>query len=1076
MKTNLNWGITIIMALLMQIAFAQEKTVSGTVTDESGLPLPGATVLEKGTSNGVSTGFDGKYEITINGNSNLVISFIGFKTQEVGTATSNTIDIVLLEDAESLDEVVVTALGIKREKKSLGYAVSKVGKEELEQKSEGDLGRLLQGKAAGVNITASNGLSGSSSNIVIRGNTSITGNNQALFVIDGIPFDSGSNQQTAFFDNVTESNRFLDIDPNNIEDISILKGLSATALYGDRGRNGVILITTKSGSSGNKQGATRLSITQSVFESSPHLPVYQDEYGGGFNNTFGWFFSNWGPRFNDPTANYGAYFVRADDDGTVFVTHPFATNVNQNFIAGFEDLAASEYEYRPYDSVENFFRKGLNTTTNVNLSGGNDKFGYNVGYTKFNDEGFTPGNELSRDSYTLGGSGTIGKLRVNASMNLAVTDYKSPPIAASRGSGVIGDGASIFSDIFYTPRNVDLVNIPFERQDGGSLYYRETNGIQHPFWTVKNNKTGQKTTNIFTSFSTVYSFNDNLSAAYRFGFNTYSENGFYAQNKGGIDGNPLGLYRTTNIVNSIFDHNLSLNYDKDLNDKLNFKAIVGFNSNRREFDRNGVESTNQVVFGVLRHFNFTQQSTTNSFSGIPFQARTEQNTFGAFADLTLGYEDYLYLNVQGRNDWTSTLETDNNTIFYPSASLSFIPTSAIDGLQSNALNYLKVRLGYGSSAGFPPVYTTRTTLSLNGNLFVNQDGTNLSGNGTSSLLGNQDLKPELVTEFEVGIDSKLWDNRIGLNVSAFKRKTTDLITFRNLPPSEGFTGTYLNAGDLENEGIELGLTADIFRNDDGFNMDMGLTFYADDPVITKLPDGVDNITIGGQATTADARNGAVEGQPYGVFLGSTVETDANGNFLVDDNGNYVASAGIDNVIGDPNIDYTANLRTNFGYKNWKLSVDLAYRHGGDVYSRTISTLQNRGVIDFPFSREGTYILPGVNATTGEPNNVQVNATDIAFSNWLFGPSNFKIYDGSMLRLNEVSLSYSFSKKMLKNTPFANINITLLGSNLWYRAFNTPKDANFDVNVNSTGVGNNQGLDFFSGPSAARYGFSVKLDF
>ena len=310
----------------------------------------------------------------------------------------------------------------------------------------------------------------------------------------------------------------------------------------------------------------------------------------------------------------------------------------------------------------------------------------------------------------------------------------------------------------------------------------------------------------------------------------------------------------------------------------------------------------------------------------------------------------------------------------------------------------------------------------------------------------------------------------------FKRNTSDLITFRNLPPSEGFTATYINAGDLENEGIELGLTTDFIRNADGFNLGMGLTFYADEPVITKLPDGVDNITIGGQATTADARNGAVEGQPYGVFLGSTVETDADGNFLVDDNGNYVATAGIDNVIGDPNPDYTANLRTNVSYKNLKLSVDLAYRHGGDVYSRTISTLQNRGVIEFPFSREGTYVLPGVNATTGQPNNVQINATDIAFSNWLFGPANFKIYDGSMLRLNEVSLSYSFPNKMLKNTPFSKINITLLGSNLWYRAFNTPKDANFDVNVNSTGVGNNQGLDFFSGPSAARYGFSVKLDF
>ena len=671
---------------------------------------------------------------------------------------------------------------------------------------------------------------------------------------------------------------------------------------------------------------------------------------------------------------------------------------------------------------------------------------------------------------------TLGKLRVNASINIARTDYKSPPIAASRGSGVIGNGGSIFSDIFYTPRNVDLINIPFERLDGGSLYYRETNGIQHPLWTVKNVKTGQKTTNIFSSFSTVYSLNDNISLAYRFGFNTYTENGFYAQNKGGIDGNPLGLLRTTNIVNTVLDHNFSINYDKDLTDKFNFKGILGFNSNRIEFDQNGVESTNQVVFGILRHFNFTQQSTTNSFSNNPFQLQSRENTYGVFADLTFSYDDYLYLNAQGRNDWTSTLESGNNTIFYPSASLSFVPTSAIDGLQSKAVNYLKLRLGYGSSAGFPPTYSTRTTLSLNGNLFVDENGTNLSGNDTSFQLGNADLEPELVTEFEAGLDAKFWDDRIGLNTSVFKRKTTDLITLRELPPSEGFTQSYINAGTLENEGIELALTYDMLRQADGFNLDFGFTFYADEPVITELPDGVNNITIGGPTTVADARNAAVAGEPYGVFLGSTVDTDDAGNLLVDDNGTYVATASIDNIIGDPNPDYTANFRTNFGYKNLRLSVDLAYRHGGDVYSRTVSTLQNRGVTEFPFSREGTYILPGVNVTSGEPNNVQINATDIAFDNWLFGPANFKIYDGSMLRLNEVSLSYDFSDKMLDKTPFSNINVTLLGSNLWYRAFNIPKTANFDVNVNSAGVSNAQGLDFFSGPSAARYGFSVKFEF
>jgi TonB-linked SusC/RagA family outer membrane protein len=1061
----------------VHLGYAQEKAVSGTVTDPSGIPIPGVNIVVLGTTNGTQTDFDGKYNIKANSGDQLVFSYVGLKSQTITLGESNSVDLTMEEDAAALDEVVVTALGIKREQKALGYAVSKVGKEELEQKANGDLNRLLQGKAAGVNITSTNGLSGSSSNVIIRGATTITGSNQALYVVDGIPFESNSNEQTAFFTGVTESNRALDIDPNNIEDISILKGLSATALYGNRGRNGVILITTKSGSTDSNKGTSRLSITQSVFQSTPHLPTYQDEYMGGFNNTFGWFFSNWGPRFKDPTANYGNFFIRAAEDGTVFVTHPFKSNNVPAFVEGYEDLRDSEYELRPYDSVENFFRTGLTTSTNINLSGGNKNFGYNVGYSKLNDKGFTPGNSLARDNFTVGGNGTLGKLTVNASMNVAITDYKSPPIAASRGSGVIGGGASIFGDIFYTPRNVDLIGIPFERADGGSIYYRSGNGIQHPLWTVKNVKTGQKTTNIFTSFNTLYQFNDNLSASYRFGFNTYFENGFYGQNKGGVDGDITGLLRTTSVVRSNFDHNISLNYTKDLTEKLELSAILGFNSNRREFDRDGVESNGQITFGVLRHFNFTNQLTTSPTAGT-LQGRQEENTFGVFGDLTLSYDDFLFLNVQGRNDWTSTLESDNNTVFYPSTSLSFIPTAAFDGLKSNFLNYLKLRAGYGSSAGFPPTYTTRTGLALNGNLFVDQnfENGNISGNNTDGLRGNPNLKPELVSELEFGLDAKLWDNRIGLNASVFKRTTTDLITRRDLPPTEGFTIEYINAGELENKGIELGLTADIFRNPDGFNWNVGVNFYADDPVITKLPDGVDRITIGGSATVDDARNAAVAGQPYGVFLGTSVATDDQGNFLVNNAGNYIATTDNDQIIGDPNIDYTANFTTSFGYKNWRLGVDLAYRHGGDVYSRTVATLSGRGVTDFPLTRENTFVLPGVNNVTGEPNTVQINATDIAFNNWLFGPSSFKVYDGSQLRLNEVSLSYDFKKSSLKNTPFSNINITILGSNLWYRSFNIPETANFDVNVNSTGQGNNQGLEFFAGPSAARYGFSVKLDF
>lgn len=1075
MRTKFSGILTLLLAFVVQLSFAQEKTISGTVTDNSGIPLPGVNIVIKGTNTGTQSDFDGNYTIQAAKGAVLSYSYLGFAAKEVVVGDGDSINVQLSEDTAQLDEVVVTAQGIRRERKSLGYAVSTIDNEEIEQKSQGDIGRLLRNKAAGVNITSNNGLSGSGTNIIIRGYTSLTGSNQPLFVVDGVPFGSDANEQTAFVDNVTESNRFLDIDPNNIESVNVLKGLSATTLYGNRGRNGVILITTKSGSD-NKDGKATLNIAASTFFSNPHLPNYQNEFGNGFNQEFGWFFSNWGPSFSDTDpASYGRYFSSVQN-GRVFLTHPFATNASPQFIEGFETLRDSEYEYRPYDSVEDFFRTGIATNLSMSLNGGNSKFSYNVSYGKLSDEGFTPGNKLVRDNISIGGTATHGKLKVSGTLNYSKTDYNTPPIAASRGSGVAGDGASIFSDLIYTPRSVNLTGIPFQRLDGGSLYYRETNGIQHPLWTVNNSKVGQDVNSVFGAISATYSFNDNFNVSYRYGLSTYSENSFYGQNKGGIDGDVTGLYRTTTVVNTVTDHTVTLNYDKDLSDSFNLKAIVGANSNRIEFDRDGIESTGQVVFGVLRHFNFSNQSSTNSFAGTNLQFQQRQNVFGAYADLTLGYNDYLFLNAAVRHDWTSVLEANNNTIVYPSASVSFIPTQAIEGLQSDGwgLNYLKMRFGYGSSAGFPPPYNTRNQLVVNGNQFVDVNGNTLAGNSVSTRIGNPDLKPELVTELEFGIDSRLLDNRWDLNVSVFKKRTEDLITDRNLDPATGGTFTQINAGELETEGIEIDTNFKIVKNPDGLSWDIGGTFYADESEITELPAGVDRLTIGGQFTAADARNGAVLGEPYGVFLGSTVATDDDGNLLVDNAGNYLSTPDTNNVIGDPNPDFISTFNTSVSYKGFTLAGSMTFRKGGDVFSTTTSTLQNRGLIDFPVSRFNTYVLPGINSTTGQPNTVQINATDIAFNNLLFGPANFRVYDGTSLRLNEVSLSYDFPRQTLKALPFSSLSISLSGSNLWYKAFNMPDDANFDPNVNSAGVGNNLGLDFFSGPSAARYGFSVKV--
>lgn len=1063
--------LTMFIVLIVQQSFGQQKMISGTVIDETGLPLPGVSVIVKGTTNGSQTDFDGKYSLVTDIGEIISYSYIGFKTQEVVVGDASTIDITLTEDASLLDAVIITALGIEKEKKSLGYAVSEIKGEALSQQPEGDIGRILRGKAAGVTVTSTNGMSGSGTNMVIRGFTSISGSNQPLFIVDGVPFNTGTNSQNSYIDGSTESSRMLDLDPNNIVSLNVLKGLSASTLYGDRGRNGVILITTKNGSFKGGEKVT-VDISSSVFFTTPHLPTYQDEFGGGFNQEFGWFFSNWGPAFSDTNpAVYGSYFNKVED-GQVYVNHPFATNVAPEFIAGYEDLAASPYAYKPYNSVEDFFRTGLVTNQSVAVKGGTENARFSASYSNYKDSGFTPGNELGRDNFGVGGQVKSGKFTLRGTLNYSKTDYISPPIAASEGSGVIGGGTSIFGDIMYTPRNVDLIGIPYERADGGSLYYRETNGIQHPLWTVKNSKTGQNVNRVYGSFNANYRLTENLNLNYKYGLDTYTENSFYSQNKGGIDGNTLGILRTTSAVSNFIDHTFSANFNKDLSNKLNLSVLVGVNATRSAFERDGIESTNQIVFGVQRHYNYVESSSVNSYSGQNIQYEQERNTVGLYADATLGYNNYLYLNLAARNDWTSTLEVDNNTVVYPSASVSFIPTSAFEGLVGDGnfgLNYLKFRVGYGTSSGFPPVYTTRNTLALNAREFITSGGDVVSSNSTSNFLGNPNLKAELVSELEFGIDTRFFNNRVGLNLSVFNKETEDLITQRSLDPSTGFTNTYINGGNLEVKGLEIDLNVDWFKNRDSFSWTTGVTFYSDENKVTNLPDGIDKIFLN------SGLNAAIEGQPYGVLVGTKIKRTADGQAIVGSDGNYVSTAENDLIIGDPNPDFTSTITNTFSYKNLSFSVGLNYRKGGDIYSITTATLVNRGLVEFPLDRYGTYILPGV-YEDGTPNSTQINATNVAFDNWLYGPNEFRVFDGTTVRLNELSLSYRLSEKALDKTPFTAISFTASASNLWYRAVNMPEDVNFDTNSLSSGVGNSLGVDYLTGPSAARYGCSVKLSF
>ena len=1072
MKTKFNGFLALLLALVVQVSFAQEKTVTGKVTDASG-PLPGVTVVVKGTNTGTQTDFDGKYSINTAVGDVLTFSFIGMKTVEKTVGGESAINVVMTEDAQALEEVVVTGLGIKREKQALGYAVSNVSSEDIQQKSEGDIARVLSGKASGVQITQQSGMSGSGTNIIIRGMNSFSGSNQPLFIVDGVPFSSDTNAQGDFVDGNNGSSRFLDLDPNNIESVDVLKGLAAATLYGTQGRNGVILITTKSGASKGGSSKREITVTSSMFANEiASLPNYQNEYGGGFDQSFGWFFSNWGPSFQkDGPAGWGNQ-SSIDENGTL--EHPYSTaSAATGIPQAFPEFAGARYEWKPYNSVENFFRTGVIKNNSINVRGASTDgdISYNVSYSNLDDQGFTPGNKLTRNTFSMGGSAKLSnKFTVNGTMNYTKTKFKTPPVAASYGSNVGGENASIFGNIFYTPRSVDLMGLPYQNPiTGESVYYRQNNSIQHPLWTVHNAGNTQDVNRFFGGMSLMYELNDNLNVSYRYGFDVYSENNVNFSNKGGKTGsvaNQSGIYQTWNNTNTIDDHNITLNGAYDLSDDLDISFSVGATSRRDVYDRNGVGSVGQQVFGVLRHFNFAEQNEIQYFA--------ERNILGAYVQSELGYKDYMYLTLAGRNDWVSNLSEENRSIGYPSASISFLPTKVIESLrESTSINYLKVRAGYGTSANFPTGYPISSTLSLDTQDFQDRDGVIVVTNSTGTLLGNTNLKPERIDELEFGVEARLFNNRLSLDASVYSRVTKDLIVDRPLDPSTGYTFTQTNVGEVQNDGVEIDLGYDWFQSNeaDGFNWNTSLNWSKNEAIVTDLGLDTDIVVYAGFSTYGNA---AIQGEPLGTMIGTAIDRDENGNFKVNAAGDYVVKNG-QNIIGNATPDFTMNLSNSISYKNFTLGFLMNWVEGGDMASYTVATLLGRGVVSDGRDRANSYILPGVNPA-GEPNTTQINNSTYYFNNVLYGPDEMLVYDATVYRLQELSLSYNMPSKFLDKTPFGSLSVTFTGNNLWFHAPNMPKNTNFDPNVAGLGVGNGAGFEYLNGPSSRRYGVSIKASF
>lgn len=1053
--------LSLVLALVVFFAgaiFAQ-RTITGKVTDESGEALIGASVLVKGSTTGTVTELDGTYSLRVtDGETVLVFSYTGYNPREVALSASNVVDVVLSAGI-TLETAFVTALGIERDKKALTYSVEKVDGDEIVNAREGNLVNALAGKFSGVQVTSSSGQAGSSARIIIRGNSSFLGNNEPLFVVDGVPVDNsqifgggqtdsngnGNGDSPLFFGGTT--NRIVDIDPNNVENISVLKGASATALYGSRAANGVVLITTKTGKRGSKPTVT---LSSTAGYSDARLPKLQKTYAQGlggvyFNGQPGQQISTgWGPRLDT---------LRLDADGN---EDPNGT------------LAPV------YDNAKDFFRRGKNLDNTLSIAGGGERAEYFVSYSNKLEEGIVPNNTLRRNAFLAKfGVDLTDKLNVSASVNYVNTKIFS----ITEGNG----RQSYMWTVYGAPASYNLRGEgedDYLNPDGTQRNYRTARN--NPYFLVDNNGLGSTVNRVLPNLNVTYKFNDWLSLTNRVGTDYYTDRRLYREVVGTLGTFPTGRVYEDVITYQQVNNDLVLQANKRFNN-FDLDVVVGSQINDQRTDR---LFTQGVSLSVLDFFNLA-----NASSITVVQNKAQERLVGAYASVSLGYRSFLYLTATGRNDWASTLPKESRSYFYPSISGSFIATDAFEGLQNNPiLSFLKVRLGYAQVGNSAPAYATQTDLYVQSSVGDGERGSILfpfngqNGFTISNIIGNPDLKPERTSEAEVGLEANFFKNRIRFEGSFYDRLSKDQIFQAPVAGSSGAVARLVNAGSMRNKGYELLLEVTPIEVG-GFRWDIGGTFSQNKNTVESLTDGVDNIRLAGFTSPGIY---IVRDEGYGVIWGSKYERDDQGRVLIDDDpespgyGLPLAVSPNLGVIGSVLPDWTAGLRTTFSYSNEKLgSLSLTalmdIRKGGDILNLDNFYLNFYGMTEATLDRDGTksFVFPNGVLSDGSTNNIQVPYTETYWSNFWGLAEEEWVEDGSFVRLREVTLSYRLPSSLLSNGFIRGLGVAVSGRNLWLHA---PNFSGADPETSLYGSANGQGFYNFITPGTKGFNVSLNVTF
>ena len=1026
----------------MQVTFAQEKTISGTVSDKSGV-LPGVSVVIEGSNKGVETDFDGKYSIEANSGDVFVFRYLGYETAKITVTASNIINVTLVEGGEVLDEIVITAFGIKRSEKALGYSVQSLKGDAMTEARESNLTNAISGKIAGVQVTGTSGSVGASSRIVLRGNSSITGNNEPLYVVDGVPISNSSFGSAGSGGGVDLPNGAADINPDDIETITVLKGPNAAALYGLRAGNGVIVITTKKGDANKKFS---VSINTNVTMSNPLLlPDYQNSYGqGGDTNYFSYLDGASGGIGDGVDESWGP----ALDAGLEFIQWDSQLTNNGN---------PTPWVSSP-DNVKDFLNTGVNISNNVSISSG----GFRLSVSNSEQTGMVPFTELKKFSVGLSGNLQLGdKMKASVSLNYFNQDSDNIPISGYNNENP-------FQQFIWSARQVnfsdlrDWRNFPLApvgtAAEGTPLNWNH-NFQNNPYWVLETNRNTLEKDRLIGNVELVSQLTDNLTLSTKLGLDTFSQ---YTTNRQAVGSNNAqnGYYGERQIRFEEVNAQFLLNYNKDFSEDFTFSINFGGNHMNRNYDR---ISGSLPALELPNLYNLSNLQTGSTASVGNYHSGQQINSLLAFGQFA--YKDMFFLDFTGRNDWASILPTANNSFFYPSVTASAVLSDVFPVIKEGSINFLKIRGGWSQvgSTGALGAYSLNQTFGLNNSGFGNQAS-------VPNTQFNPNLKAETVTGIEFGIDAKMFGNRLRFSATYYDQQSADLLVPIQVTAATGFTNVWDNIADMSNKGYELQLGGTVIKKED-FSFDIDVNFAKNDNEVTSLGD-LDTYVLGGQwGVSLEAK----PGQPYGTLIGRDFQRTAKGEVIYQDGLPLVDST--PQAVGNIAPDWTGGASFSFRYKNFDFSTLIDAKIGGDVHSMTYAWGRYAGTLSETMEGRETGLVGDGVMSDGNggyvPNDVLVTAKAYNQRSFSNGVESSSIFDASYVKLRQISIGYSLPKEFIKNSVVKSLKLSIVGRNL---AILYKRAPHIDPETGFSASNGNQGQEFGQYPSARNIGFNINLKF